>query len=409
MPRWRVACDACDNGAWVGARPDGIDAWCEGCQRPARLASGVAPAVCAQCGQALTLGEPRFEELFGELQNAAAVLAAWAGDPAALGEILPERPRFLTDLNPVAALPDDSPTARAALDRLGGGHFAEAGAALEQALAESGDAPGPRGARWWHALGIAAQRTGQLSRAESAFAKALEHDPGHVAARLGRGALRARRGDFAGAREDFAGAGDGREARWNRAAVAVLEAVAGTPGLPDGAVLREARAEAGPASEYWSDHTVGRLLWTALVERALSRGGGDARCADERVLRAAEHELEFSTFWDRALVVHGYASVGMRREAAAAAAPLASDLLRSLGAEPCMRGPAGQALRAPLEEAQRLADSGNPGAARAALGSLMERADLRRYRVPCLHCGRGTVGVAAVEDDGVTEEMGQPA
>ena len=41
---------------------------------------------------------PRFVELWGELQHLDAVLGAWAGDPQPLATLLPERPRFVTDL-----------------------------------------------------------------------------------------------------------------------------------------------------------------------------------------------------------------------------------------------------------------------------------------------------------------------
>jgi len=34
------------------------------------------------------------------MQNLAAVLSAWSGDPAPLAALLPDRPRFLTDLDP---------------------------------------------------------------------------------------------------------------------------------------------------------------------------------------------------------------------------------------------------------------------------------------------------------------------
>jgi len=223
-----------------------------------------------------------------------------------------------------------------------------------------------------------------------------------------RGALRARRGDYEGARDDFARAGEGREARWNRAALAVLASVAATPGLPDAGVLREARASAGEPNAYWSEHTIGRLLWTALVERARTRGANaSAACLDERVLRAAEAELEFHTFWDRALVVHGYASLGMKSEAATAAAPLAVELIEALAQEPALAGPAGAELREPLDEAARAA---NPMEARSAIAVLLAREDLKHYRVPCLACGRGSLGVDAVEDRaGAGEESDVPA
>src|SRR5262249_49243160 len=154
-------------------------------------------------------------------------------------------------------------------------------------------------------LGVARQRLGDLAGAEQVFGRVLELDATHDAARLDRGALRARRGDFEGARADLQRAGARSEARWNRAALHVLEAVARGGGLPEPARLAAARAEAPDPSSYWSDPTVGRLLFTLLVERALARGA-DA-CGDARTLRAAEREMEFEGFDDRALVLCGFA------------------------------------------------------------------------------------------------------
>jgi hypothetical protein len=92
MARWNVACDACDASAWMGAANGGFDAWCEACQIAAKTGPEPAAARCPRCGGGLTFGEPRFIEIFGELQNLAAVLSAWQGDPAPLTALLPERP-----------------------------------------------------------------------------------------------------------------------------------------------------------------------------------------------------------------------------------------------------------------------------------------------------------------------------
>ena len=192
---------------------------------------------------------------------------------------LPERPRLLTDLDPPRS-------------------------------AAGGSRAGARGARG---------------------ARALEAEPNDTAARLNRGAIRARRGDYATARADFALAGDRHEARWNRAGLLVIEAVSASPGLPEAAILRRARAEAGEPSSYWSDHTVGRLLWTLLVERALAAGA-----------------------W----------------------------------------------LAPPLAVAEAALRERRPGDALAAVRSVMERPDVRRYRVPCAVCGNGTAGVDSFEDAG---------
>jgi tetratricopeptide (TPR) repeat protein len=408
MARWHVGCNACDAGGWIGARESVFDAWCEGCQSSSVVAPDARRGLCSRCGGVLTTTEPRFEELLGEIQHVDAVLAAWAGDPSRLAAILPERPRYLTDLTPPSSQDGDPAPVREALARLLAGAYADARRRLESMVADrthAGDAC------LWQALGIAAQRTGELALAESAFGRALEHEPALAAAWLDRGALRARRGDYAGARADFARAGEGREARWNRAALAVLEAVAVTPGLPDASILDAARESAGEPSAYWSEHTIGRLLWTALVERARTRGEGDAAaCVDERVLRAAEAELEFRTFWDQALVVHGYASLGMKEEAATAASPLALGLLDALLREPALAGPAGNELRSPLTEVGNAARDGDPRRAIAALATLLSRDDLRHYRVPCRACGRGTIGVDAVEDRPDSgEEVDEPA
>src|SRR5262245_34913880 len=135
MPRWRLACDACDAGGWIGPGADGAcDAWCEGCQRPQRVAEPRSPAPCAACGTPLTLAEPRFEELLGEAQHVAAVLAAWCGDPGPLATLLPERPRLLTDLDPPAPRAGDPPAVVDALASLARGQFERARAALAEAI-----------------------------------------------------------------------------------------------------------------------------------------------------------------------------------------------------------------------------------------------------------------------------------
>jgi len=392
MPRWRVTCDACGVGAWIGpgtAARGAAGAWCEGCQSPHPVGGDDRSApTCPRCGTTLTLGEPRFEELLGEARHIAAVLSAWCGDPEPLGAVLPDRPRLLTDLDPPAPRDGDPPAARAGLEALARGQFARAREALARAIP-------PRGAvnHLWRGLGAAAQRLGDDALAARAFSRALEAEPHDTASRLNRGALYARRGDLAAARADFEMAGDRREARWNRAALRVMERVAAAPGMPEAATLRGARDEAGEPSSYWSDHTVGRLLWTLLVERALARADEDGT-----VLRAAEHELEFDTFWDRALIVHGYARLGMKADAGAAARRLASDQLARLGAEPFASGPAGAWLASTLARTGDAVRDGRPGDARAALEDVLQRPEVGRYRVPCAACGRGSIGVEAYED-----------
>lgn len=411
MPRWHLACNQCDAGAWVGPSATGLEGWCESCQSAHGLPPGAgADAACPDCGIRLSTDELRFEEFYGELQNAAAVLAAWDGDPGPLDELLPERPRFLTDLTPPDILPGDPPEIRAALEAVRAGRFAEARHRLEAQAA----APGAEGraARLWRALGIACERTGETEVAEDCFTRALGSGAAGAEEwrlRLARGCLRARRGDSEGARADFAGAGDGREARWNRSALLLLGAVARTPGLPGRDVIERAHAEAGEPSSYWSDFTVGRLLWTLLVERARAPVPGAGKLPgagrdvpghpDPGPLREAEGLFEFDTFWDRALVVHGYATLGMKREASTSASALAGNLLGVLAREPFLRSPPAAPLAAAvLRAAQATADQ-EPGAALREVRALMGRGDVRRYRVPCARCGRGSIGVDGVEED----------
>src|SRR4029453_15795352 len=91
----------------------------------------------------------------------------------------------------------------------------------------------------------------------------------------------------------------------------------------------------------------GPPLFGLVVERAHARGG-DA-VGDVRVLRAAEGELEFETFDDRALVLLGYASLGLTDDVERVAAPLAAALAVRLGRQPFTRGPTGRFLAAALE------------------------------------------------------------
>jgi tetratricopeptide (TPR) repeat protein len=287
----------------------------------------------------------------------------------------------------------------AALEALLHGEFAPAETALAAAIHDAARDVAPSDlARWHLALGVARQRRGDLAGAERSFGEALAIDPALVAARLDRGALRARQGDWVGAREDFDHGGDGREGRWNRAALSVLESIASRREAPSPALMTMARAEVEPQSEYWSEHTVGRLVWTAIVERALA----DRASFSIDALRAAEKEMEFDTFWDRALVLHGYARLGASDDLARVATPLVESLATDLLSQPAVRGTAGRELRPPIETARGKAAAGDPRGAHAALSPLLGREDLRHYRVPCLHCGQGSIGVDAVE--GETEE-----
>ena len=384
MARWRVDCDTCGASAWIGTASGEADVWCEACQLGARVGPGPEAGHCARCGGALDASEPRFIEIFGELQNLAAVLAAWQCQPAPLAALLPERPRFLSDRTPPEIEHDDPEWLREGLGALARGEFEAAAVRL------ANPAPPPAEPRRLRALAIALERRGDVAGAE----RALEGVRGAgetPALLLERGTLRARRGDLARAREDFARAGDAFEARWNRAALELHEAV-GESGAPDAARLAAARRAAGEPSNAWSDHTVGRLLWTLLVERASRQGSFDSQ-----VLRAAEDEFEFATFWDRAAVIEGYARLGAAAEAARLAAPLARECATALAAQPALRGASEIAER--LARAVADIESGRPREAQERALALMARNDLSHYRVPCLACGRGSVGVDEFVDD----------
>src|SRR5260221_10725043 len=208
-----------------------------------------------------------------------------------------------------------------------------------------------------------------------------------------RGVHRVRLSGVPGAREDLSRAGSGHEASWNRAAVTVLEAVAGAPGVPDHETLETARAEAGEMSDYWSEPTVGRLLWTLLVERARGR-------TDAAALRQGESELEFDTFWDRALVAQGYAATGLSTEFSRVAAPLAAELLGVLASEPALAHPAAREILQGVVRAREAAEGLQPEPARVAEAALLERADLRRYPVSRGPCRRGSLGGGPPEGNG---------
>jgi len=293
--RWRVKCDTCRAGGWIGRRPalpaPILDAWCEGCQRTHFLSEPAPPSpTCSHCAGPLTLAEPRFEELLGDAGSLAAVLHAWCGEPGPLGELLPDRPRFMDELDPSAA-------------------------------------------------------------------------------------------------------------RWNQAAALLIEGVATAKGMPDAALLRRARVEAGEPSPYRSDQTVGRLVWALLVERVQGTGSAPT-AADAGALRSAEQEFEFRTFWDRALVVQGYSRLGMRAQAGDAAAALAEELLGRLAAEPYARGPAGAWLSEALAVTVAAVREHRPGDALSTIRTLMNRPDVSRCRVPCLACGSGSLGVEPGEGAG---------
>ncbi len=375
----------------MGPREDGFDAWCEACQTPQRLVAAPAPGTrCTRCGSPLA-ALPRFVELWGELQHLDAVLGAWAGDVTPLATLLPERPRFVTDLTPPAPAPDDPPVRVALLAAVARGDW-------RAALA----APADDGARARAARAIAHERLGHAEEAIAEWDAVLAAGE-DSRARLARGALLARAGRAAAAARDLERAGGSFEARWDRAALLVHEAVATSHGVPDATRLSPARAEAGPASDYWSDPTVGRLLWSLLVERELARTEAGARALPEgsrAALRAAESEFEHDTFWDRAMLLVGWARLGAQEEVARIAAPLARRQSAALLDEPAFAGrPLADVARA-LAAARSAMDMGDPVEARHDIAEAFGRDDLKRFRIPCAACGRGSVGIEETAEAG---------
>lgn len=401
--RWRLACDVCGVGAWIGPRGDSppgsladdeagrYDVWCESCQTPHVLESAPAPgARCPRCSVGLA-AFPRFLELWGELQHLDAVLAAWAGDWAPLATLLPERPRFVTNLNPPEPAAGDPPARVALLTALAHGDW------LGVIAAPPDTDPRPVAAR-----AIAHERLGDAAQALAAWDAVLSADD-DPRARLARGSLLARAGRYVAATEDLARAGDSFAARWNRAALLVHEGVAASDGLPDPGRMARARAEAGAASDYWSDPTIGRLLWSLLIERELARNDAAAReisDATRAALRGAESEFEHSTFWDRTMMLVGWSRVGARDEVARIAAPLAREQSATLLDEPALAGPTLVGVSHAVAGARTSMDMGEPVEARRSIAAVLARPDLRRFRIPCGSCGRGAIGVEEITDLG---------
>jgi hypothetical protein len=162
--------------------------------------------------------------------------------------------------------------------------------------------------------------------------------------------------------------------------------------------LAVARAEAGAPSAYWSDPTVGRLLWSLLVSRA-QRGDANARA----LLRAAEAQLEHDTFWDRALLLVGWVRVGTADEAERVAQPLARREARALALEPALAGAPMRDVAHAVAETATAIEAREPSRARDALAGVIARKDLRRFRLPCARCGQGTIGVDEVLEDSADE------
>lgn len=394
--RWKLACDTCELVVWVGQRTDGYDAWCESCQRAHSLAAAPGTGARCPCCGALLYALPRFVELWGELQHLDAVLGAWAGDPQPLATLLPERPRFVTDLDPPATVPGDPASRVALLAAVASGDYRRA----------LGLAPGDADARSHAARAIAHERLGDAPAALASWDAVLALAPPWAEAaraRLARGSLLARAARFVAAYEDLVLGGDSEAARWNRASLLVHEGVAASGGLPDAGVLLRARAEAGEASPYWSDPTIGRLLWSLLIERERARGSAPGVASPESAhitLRAAESEFEHTTFWDRAMMLVGWARLGVQDEVARIAEPLAREQSAALLDEPALHGQPLVGVTAAVAAARAAMDMGDPVEARHTLAEAFARDDLRRFRIPCATCGRGAIGIDETLESG---------
>lgn len=344
---------------------------------------------------------PRFVELWGELQHLDAVLGAWAGDPQPLATLLPERPRFVTDLDPPAPEAGDPPAVVALLNAVAHGDYRGA-----LALAPAGATPREHAAR-----AICHERLGDAAAALAEWDAVLATAPAATEAacraHLARGSLQARAGRFAAARADLQRAGNSAAARWDRASLQVHEGIATGDSLPDAGVLVRARAEAGEASAYWSDPTIGRLLWALLIERELARGAAPGvrlsaatRAATRATLRAAETEFEHATFWDRAMMLVGWARLGAQDEVTRIASPLAREQSAALLDEPALHGRPLVSVTAAVAAARAAMDMGDPVDARHTLAEAFARDDLKRFRIPCASCGRGAIGIDETVESG---------
>ena len=95
-------------------------------------------------------------------------------------------------------------------------------------------------------------------------------------------------------------------------------------------------------------------------------------------------------------MIHGWALLGQRAQAIESGLPVVVDLLAKLAREPALRGAAlrdvAAAVTAPI-------DGEHVTEARARFDALLRRDDLRRYRIPCRRCGRGSLGVEGMDDE----------
>lgn len=104
-------------------------------------------------------------------------------------------------------------------------------------------------------------------------------------------------------------------------------------------------------------------------------------------------------------MLSAYARLGPEADgdAARVARALARELAAALLAEPPMRGAALAGAAAAVAAAYDAVAAFEPRAARAALAPWLADGTLRRYRLPCAACGRGTVGAEAWDESAVAE------
>lgn len=388
--RWRIACDHCDAAVWTGPEGERVVAWCEACQVAHPWA---ASGRCPDCAGALVV-EPRFIEIWGGLQQLDAVLAAWQGDARPLATLLPERPRFVTDLDPPPIHAGDPAALVALLEACAAGDY------LAVSAAPPIDTPRAHAAR-----AIAHERRHEPQAAIASWDAVLAHGE-DARARLARGALHALAGHWDAAQDDLARAGERFEARWDRASLELHRAIVEREGFPAPEVLAAVREQVGPASAYWSDPTVGRLIWSLVIEGTLGTRPAPLPTPEPAThgrVRQAEAMFEHATFWDRAMQVVGWWRLGAAAEVARLAGPLAQAQASEVLAEPALAGPALGELAATLRAVQAAGEVGDPSAARRVLAPAVARADLQRFRIPCRHCGMGSVGVDGVEEPDESE------
>jgi hypothetical protein len=70
----------------------------------------------------------------------------------------------------------------------------------------------------------------------------------------------------------------------------------------------------------------------------------------------------------------------------------------ALASEPALAGAPLEAVTAAVAAARDAIDGREPGRGRRALARALARDDLRRFRLPCARCGRGSIGIDEVRD-----------